>query len=65
MVAAGTAIFCLPSSGQLIAFRAEPEGFTPLTEYKVAEAPVFGHPVLSGSRVFVQDQAGVTLWTLP
>ena len=65
VVAAGPAIFCLPSSGQLTAFKADGAEYAQLAQYKVSEGLVFGHPIIAGNRVFVQDQASVALWTMP
>ena len=29
-----------------------------------AQAPLYAHPVVDGNRVFIQDQAGVTAFTV-
>ncbi len=39
-------------------------GYTEIAKYKVADTPVYAHPVVAGNRVFVEDQDSVTLWTV-
>lgn len=66
LVNAGKVILALPSTGELIVFKADPTALNVLARYKVAETPsTFAGPVLSGQRIFTRDQDSVTLWTLP
>ncbi|HUS80594.1 MAG TPA: PQQ-binding-like beta-propeller repeat protein [Armatimonadota bacterium] len=62
IVGAGSVVFILPSTPELIAFSPTAEGYTELARIKVAETPTYAHPVIAGSSIFVRDQDAVTLW---
>ncbi len=61
---AGTVMLALPNDSELIAFKPTGKEYTELARIKVAATPVYAHPVIAGSRIFVKDQDSVTLWTL-
>jgi len=60
----GSCLMALPSSSELIMYKPGDSGYSELAKIKVAEAPTYAHPVISGNRVFVKDQESVTLWTI-
>ena len=60
----GSAIMALPSSSQLIVYKAVGKVYTELDKIKVANTPVYAHPVISGNRIFIKDQESITLWTI-
>jgi len=63
IVDAGSCIVALASDGELIVFEASGKALAESAHIKVAETPVYAHPVLAGKRVFVKDQEAVALWT--
>jgi len=58
----GSCLLALPSSSELIVFKPSDSEYSELAKIKVAEAPAYAHPVISGNRVFVKDQESVTMW---
>ncbi len=59
---AGSVILALSSGSELIAFKPDDKGYFEVARYKVAETPIYAHPVISGNRVFVKDQESVAMW---
>ena len=64
IVNAGSALFALPSNGTLTVYEPSGEHYKELAQYEVSESPTYAHPVISGNRVYVQDQDSVTAWTI-
>ncbi len=64
IVDVGSCLMALPSDSELIVFKPSDDGYSELAKIKVAEAPTYAHPVISGNRIFVKDQDSVTLWTI-
>ena len=60
---AGACLLALPSNSELIAFKPSDKEYTELARIKVADTPVYAHPVVAGSRFFVKDQDTLVLWT--
>ncbi len=64
IVDAGSCLVVLANDSELIVFKPSNSGYSELAKIKVAEAPTYAHPVISGNRVFIKDQESVTLWTI-
>jgi outer membrane protein assembly factor BamB len=64
VVDAGTVLFALTPTGQLVVFAPNPEEFQQIASYKVAQAGTYAYPIASGNRIFIKDQDAVTLWTV-
>ncbi len=64
VVDAGSVLLALSPSSELIAFQASDKAYTELARIKVAETPTYAYPVVSGKRIFIEDQDSVTLWTI-
>ena len=64
VVDAGSVLFALNPSGQLIVFEPSDKEFKQLAKYTVARGGTYAYPIISGNRVFVKDSAAVTLWTI-
>jgi outer membrane protein assembly factor BamB len=64
IVDAGSCLVVLANDSELIVFKPSNSEYSELAKIKVAEAPTYAHPVISGNRVFVKDQDSVTLWTI-
>ncbi len=61
---AGKVIMALPSSAQLIVYKPDSKAYSELARIKVADTPVYAHPVIAGNRIFIKDENNITLWTI-
>ncbi len=61
---AGSAIFALPSESELIAFKPSGKEYEELARIKVADTPVYAHPIIAGNRIYVKDNETLTMWTI-
>lgn len=50
---------------QLVVFEASDKAYSEKARYKVADGPVWAHPVVSGKAIFVKDEKSLTRWTIP
>ena len=64
VVDTGACLLALPSSSELIVFKPSDKQYEEVAKIKVADTPIYAHPVLAGNRIFVKDQETVTLWTI-
>jgi outer membrane protein assembly factor BamB len=64
IVDAGSVLMALTPKSQLVVFQPSDKEFSQVASIKVAESPAYGYPVVSGKRIFVEDQDSVTLWTV-
>lgn len=64
IVDAGSALLALPSSSELTVFKPDGKEYAEIAHYKVADTPIYAHPVISGSRVFIKDEEAVTMFTI-
>ena len=62
IVDAGSVLFALTPSAQLIVFEASDKEFKQLASYKVAAGQTHAYPVASGNRIFIKDKDSLTLW---
>ena len=61
----GNLLLILKADGQLIvADGSTTSALTPIRTYKVAEPPTWGAPSFSGTRIFVKDATGVSMWAV-
>ena len=65
IVDAGSVLFALTPSAQLVVFQPSDKEFKQLASYKVADSQTFTYPVIAGNRIYIKDQDSVTLWTIP
>ncbi|MFC1539737.1 PQQ-binding-like beta-propeller repeat protein [Candidatus Latescibacterota bacterium] len=61
---AGSVILALPSDPELIAFTPSAKGYNELARIKIAETPVYAHPVIAGNMIYVKDEEKLTLWAI-
>jgi outer membrane protein assembly factor BamB len=64
VVDAGAVLLALTPASELIAFEPSDKAYKELARIKVADTATYAYPVVSGKRIFVQDQDSVTLWTI-
>jgi outer membrane protein assembly factor BamB len=60
---AGTVMVTLPSTSELIVYKPDGKQYTELARIKVANTPVYAHPLLVGNRIYVKDNETLTMWT--
>ncbi|MCL5099038.1 MAG: PQQ-like beta-propeller repeat protein [Candidatus Omnitrophica bacterium] len=60
---AGSVVLALPSNSELVVFKPAEQRYEELAKIKVADTPVYAHPVIAGNRVYVKDNETLTLWT--
>lgn len=64
VVVAGSALFTLTPTGQLVVLDATAADYKELAKYRVADGGTYAYPVVDGKHVFVRDRDRVTLWTI-
>jgi outer membrane protein assembly factor BamB len=64
LVDAGSVLLALAPAGQLVVIEPSEKAYAELAKIKVADSQTFAHPVVSGKRLFVQDQNSLTLWVI-
>jgi len=64
MLDLGPVIMALPSSSELIVFKALKEEYSELAKIKIAESPTYATPVVAGNRIFIKDELTITLWKI-
>jgi outer membrane protein assembly factor BamB len=64
MLDAGQVLLCLPSTSEFTVIRPSGKQYEEVARIKVAETPVYAHPIVAGKRIFVKDRELLTLWTL-
>ena len=55
----------LKNDGELLVTPPSREGHAPAHRYQVADSATWAQPVVDGRRIFIKDENGLTLWTLP
>ena len=60
----GPVIVALSSTSNMMVYQPVASGYNQLARIKVAETPVYAHPVLSGNRIFIKDENSLILYTL-
>jgi len=61
---AGSVMVALPSTSNLIIYKPDKSAYTELANIKVADTPVYAHPVLTGNRIYVKDNETLVMWTI-
>jgi outer membrane protein assembly factor BamB len=64
IVDAGSVLIALTPKSSLIVFQPNDKEYTEVANMKVADTPTYAQPLLSGNRVFVEDEDSVSLLTL-
>jgi outer membrane protein assembly factor BamB len=62
LVDAGTVLIALPAKGaEMTVFKPTDKAFEEVAKLKIAETPVYAHPVLAGKRIYVKDAESLAL----
>jgi len=62
IVDAGSCLMALPSSSELIVYKPGKSQFEGLARIKVADTPIYSHPVVAGNRIYIKDQDSLALF---
>jgi outer membrane protein assembly factor BamB len=60
----GDVLIGMPSTGNLIVFKADPKAYSEVAKYKVSETPVYAFPVISGKSIYIKDAENLTMYTI-
>ncbi len=64
VVDAGSVLFALTPSAQLVVFEPTNKEFKQLASYKVADRQTHAYPIVTEKGIYVKDSDSLTLWTL-
>jgi outer membrane protein assembly factor BamB len=60
---AGSVMLAVSSAGELIAFEPNNKGYSEMARIKIAETPIYAHPVIAGNRIYVKDKEAMVLFS--
>jgi len=61
---AGSVMVALPSTSNLIVYKPDKGAYLELARYKVADTPVYAHPLLVENRIYVKDNETLVMWII-
>ncbi len=64
IVSAGSVLFGLTPTSELVVYEADRAGFKELARYKVSETPTYAYPVLATDGIYIKDKDSLALWFL-
>lgn len=64
IVDCGSVIIGLPSTGNLVVLKPDPNAYTEVAKYKVADTPVYAFPVIAGNIIYVKDAENLTMYRI-
>ncbi len=64
LVDCGSVLIGLPSTGNLIVFKADSKAYSELVKYKVSETPVYAFPIVAGNLVYIKDADSLILYRI-
>ena len=64
VVDAGTVLVALSENAELIVFKPSAERYDEVARLKVADGPIYAHPLLAGRRLFIKDSTSLALMEL-
>ena len=62
IVSAGPCLIVSNNDSNLIILKPDGKAYNEIARYKVADTPIYAHPVIAGNRIFVKDQDSVAMW---
>jgi outer membrane protein assembly factor BamB len=61
---AGSVMLALPSSSELVIYKPDRSTYSEVARLKVADTPVYAHPLLVGNYIYVKDNETLVMWTI-
>ncbi len=64
IIDAESVMIALSSTSNLVVFKPATDAFIPITMIKVADTPIYAHPVVSGNKMYIKDEESLTLYII-
>ncbi|MQY79646.1 MAG: PQQ-binding-like beta-propeller repeat protein [Bacteroidetes bacterium] len=64
IIDAGSVMLALSSTSNLVVFKPATDAFRQIALIKVAETPIYAHPVVSGNNIYIKDEESLILYTI-
>ena len=64
IIDAGSVMLALSSTSNLVVFKPETDNFKQIALIKVAETPIYAHPLLSGNKIYIKDEESLILYNV-
>ena len=64
VVDAGSVLFALTPSSELIVFKPSDKGFEQVATLKVSDTPTYAYPVVAANQILIKDRDAVTMFTV-
>ena len=64
IVDAGSVIVALTSNSNFVVLKPDGQKYNQVALIKLAETPIYAHPILSGNRIYIKDSESLTLFTV-
>jgi hypothetical protein len=61
---AGSVLVAVSSTTDMIVYKPDGQLFVPVANIKVAETPVYAHPILAGNRIYIKDEGSLVMYVL-
>ena len=64
IIDAGSVMLALSSSSNLVVFKPETDTYRQIALIRVAETPIYAHPLVSGNKIYIKDEESLILYTI-
>ncbi|RPI01678.1 MAG: hypothetical protein EHM72_05920 [Calditrichaeota bacterium] len=64
LIDAGSVMFLQTPKSELIVFDPQADHFAPIHRYKLAETPVYAHPIIAGESIFIKEEEALSRWSI-
>ena len=64
LLVGGEHLITLTDKGTLIFIKSDSGSYQPLASYKLSDSRTWAHPLVSGKRIVIKDETGLTCWSL-
>jgi hypothetical protein len=64
VVDAGSVLFALSPTGELVVFEPSDKEFKKVAGYKVADGGTYAYPVIGDKNIYIKDKNNVTKWAI-
>ena len=64
IVDAGSVLLALTPASQLVVIKPDSKSYTEVAKIKVADAPTYAYPVVSGNQMYIKDQDSLAAYNI-
>lgn len=64
IIDAGSVMLALSSTSNLVVYKPETNSYKQIALIKVAETPIYAHPVIAGNKMYIKDEESLILYTI-